>query len=240
MNIKIKGLSKEYRNVHALSDVDLEIEKGSCFALLGPNGSGKSTLIKCILGLVIPDSGEVEVDGNGYPAGMSAALEKSGYMPQSPDFPENIHVGELIDLFQSLGKKAADNRDSLMREMGIDHFLKKRFSELSQGMKQKVNLLQCFMTDRELYILDEPTASLDPLNAYFLKNKILEARKKGSTILFTSHIMKEVEEMADKLCLLVDGKLILCGSPAYLLEKESAASLEDALVKEWKALEHKY
>ncbi len=219
----------------ALCAVDLEIKGPVNFALLGPNGSGKSTMIKCLLGLVIPDSGTIAVDGVEYPSGMPGALARTGYMPQSPDFPENLRVEELIDLFNSLSADPPVHRDELLKDLGINGFLKKRFHDLSRGMKQKINLLQCFMSERELYILDEPTASLDPLNAYYLKNRISDCRKRGAAVLFTSHIMKEVEELSEELCLMLEGKIITRGKPDAIIKKSGSANLEEALVREWKA-----
>jgi Cu-processing system ATP-binding protein len=232
MHIEFSGISKSYGSASVLKGINLEIESGSCFALLGPNGSGKTTLLKSLLGFVLPDAGTIQIDGASYPAAMPDFLNRAGYMPQQPLFPENLRIPELIDLFRNISAVPAVRFEKIFAELGISAFSNKRFHELSQGMKQKINLLQCFMFDRDCYILDEPTASLDPVNAYYLKNKILEFKKENKTILFTSHIMKEVEQVADKVCLILDGQLSFCMDVALICQ--SGEDLEAALIRIWK------
>ncbi len=238
MEIRIEELNKHYGKQRVLHDVSLKINPGVCFALLGPNGSGKSTLIKSLLGLVLPDNPEaVFVDGKPYPESREGLVTHCGYMPQIPDFPENLRVRELASLLEELAGTESPHAQKLILELGIQDFLEKKCGELSQGMRQKVNILQALMYDRDLYILDEPTASLDPMNAYYLKTRVRELRAQGRTILFTSHIMKEVEELADELCLLVDGRSILAGKPADL--SRGKTDLEEAIVEIWRGHEQK-
>jgi Cu-processing system ATP-binding protein len=226
MRIEIQELNKHYGKQRVLHDVSLKISTGACFALLGPNGSGKSTLIKSLLGLVLPDNPEaISVDGHPYPLSRQTLVRRCGYMPQIPEFPDNLRVRELVSLLEEIDA-----------DLGIDAFSDKKCGELSQGMRQKVNILQALMYDRDLYILDEPTASLDPMNAYFLKEKVRELHRAEKTILFTSHIMKEVEELADDLCLFVDGKSILAGKPSEL---SRGGNLEDSIVEIWRSHEQK-
>ncbi len=230
--IRIKNLSKTYGKRPALREVSLEIRQGSLFALLGPNGSGKSTLLKSLLGLVVPDPGsEIHV-------GSLSALEDSSYrdlmayMPQIPAFPANVKVGEILDLLESLTGEAPF-REELVRELGVDRFLDRTFGHLSQGMKQKVNIVQCFSLRRDLIVIDEPTAGLDPGVAFFLKGLIRKRKREGATVLFTSHIMAEVEELADSMALLQEGRRILATSPGALKEERGASTLEEAIRHYW-------
>ena len=237
MRIEIQELNKHYGRQRVLHDVSLKISTGACFALLGPNGSGKSTLIKSLLGLVLPDNPEaISVDGHPYPLSRQTLVRRCGYMPQIPEFPDNLRVRELVSLLEEIDGDQAPHAESLTADLGIAAFSEKKCGELSQGMRQKVNILQALMYDRDLYILDEPTASLDPMNAYFLKEKVRELHRAEKTILFTSHIMKEVEELADDLCLLVDGRSILAGKPSEL---SRGGNLEDSIVEIWRSHEQK-
>lgn len=238
MNIEIFELNKRYGKSRALHDVSLKIPAGICFALLGPNGSGKTTLIKALLGLVLPENPEaISVNGERYPAACRSLVLRCGYMPQVPDFPEHLRVRELAELLEEVAGFKAPNAEKLVQDLRIADFWGKKIGELSQGMRQKVNILQALMYDRELYILDEPTASLDPMNAYFLKARIRELRNQGRTVLFTSHVMKEVEELADELCLLVDGRSILHGKQSEICRP--GLGLEESIVAIWREHEQK-
>lgn len=238
MNIEIFELNKVYGKSRVLHDVSLTVRPGSCFALLGPNGSGKTTLIKSLLGLVLPENPDaIAVDGQKYPGACRSFVLRCGYMPQIPDFPEHLRVSELCGLLEEVAGYKAPNAEKLVSDLRITEFWNKKLGELSQGMRQKVNILQALMYDRELYILDEPTASLDPMNAYFLKSQVRELRSAGKTVLFTSHVMKEVEELADELCLLVDGRSILHGRQSEICKP--GMSLEESIVSIWRDHEQK-
>lgn len=238
MNIQVFELNKKYGKSRALHDVSLSVPAGTCFALLGPNGSGKTTLIKSLLGLVLPENPDaVSIDGQKYPAACRSFVLRCGYMPQIPDFPEHLKVKELSGLLEEVAGFEAPNAETLVQELRITEFWNKKIGELSQGMRQKVNILQALMYEREIYILDEPTASLDPMNAYFLKSKIRELRSAGRTVLFTSHVMKEVEELADELCLLVDGRSILHGKQSEICRP--GMGLEESIVAIWRDHEQK-
>lgn len=238
MKIEIFELNKRYGKSRVLHDVTLSIPPGCAYALLGPNGSGKTTLIKSLLGLVLPENPEaIAIDGAQYPAACRSFVLRTGYMPQIPDFPEHLRVSELALLLEELAGYAAPNAPELMEELRINRFSHKKLGELSQGMRQKVNILQALMYEREFYILDEPTASLDPMNAYYLKTKIRQLRAQGRTVLFTSHVMKEVEELADELCLLVDGRSIVKGRQSEIVKP--GLGLEESIVALWRDHEQK-
>jgi Cu-processing system ATP-binding protein len=234
--IQIKNLSKTYKKQRVLKGIDLTIPHGSFFSLLGPNGSGKTTLLKSILGTVIPDRGsEILIQGKTIQGNDHYKRELS-YMPQSPKFPAHLKVKEMIRLIRQLRKQRPVHQDQLIQDLGIHLFWNKPLGELSGGMTQKVNILQCFMFDTPICILDEPTLGLDPQITFYLKQWVKKQNKKGKTILFTSHIMAEVEELADRMALLVEGKLYTVIAPDQMKKEKGAASLEEALHQFWKSV----
>jgi Cu-processing system ATP-binding protein len=160
-------------------------------------------------------------------------LYEIGYMPQTPLFPQNLKVKEILEILETLEKKKPIFKEKIKEELEIEKFENKFFGELSGGMKQKVNILQCFSSEKKLYIIDEPTASLDPHISFYLKNLLKERKTMGSSILFTSHIMSEVDEIADRVVVMVEGKLILHETPGEILAKSKASNMEEALRSFW-------
>lgn len=204
--INLKNINKSYGKFHVLKSINLNIEKGQIIALMGPNGSGKTTLLKCILGLVIANSGEIKVDGVSIKNNFEYR-HKIGYMPQTAYFPENIKVKDVIQIIKEIrGEKSATDFE-LYDYYGIENFTDKKISSLSQGMKQKVSSALTFMFDSEILILDEPTAGLDPLSAEYMKLKIKKEKEKGKLIIITTHILNEVEELSDRMIYLLDGEV---------------------------------
>jgi Cu-processing system ATP-binding protein len=199
-------------------------------AVVGPNGAGKTTLIKILLGLARPDGGEVLFDGEpvsddpGYRA-------RVGYMPQIARFPENLTGAELLEMLQDLrGGAAIDRVDAeLVEEFGLADQLRKPLRTLSGGTRQKVNAVMAFLFGPDLLVLDEPTAGLDPVSSGVLKDKILSARAAGKTLILTSHVMSELEELADDVAFLLDGKVCFVGPVADLKRATRQVSLERAL-----------
>ncbi|MFO1519845.1 MAG: ABC transporter ATP-binding protein [bacterium] len=234
--IEIKNLSKTYKKQKVLDSVHLTIPSGHLFSLMGPNGSGKTTLLKSLLGTVIPDAGSgICINGHST-RGRDDYKAELCYMPQSPQFPFHLKVRELVELIGRLRKQKGPHRERLIDELNIGPFWNKALGELSGGMTQKVNILQCFMFEAPIYILDEPTQGLDPQVAYFLKQWIIRLHQDGKTIVFTSHVMAEVDELADRMALLVEGKLYTVISPFELKRQKNAASLEEALHLFWKTV----
>ena len=152
-----------------------------------------------------------------------------GYMPQQPDFPNNLKVSEIMETFEYITPGEPVYKDMLLKELSIHTFLHKKFGELSGGMKQKVNIYQCFMYKRNLLVLDEPSASLDPDMSHYLKELILKRKKEGSTVIFTSHVLSEVENFSDRFVLLQDGKLKVQDTPPKFIAKYNTDTLEHAL-----------
>ena len=231
--IEIQNLNKNYRTQKVLSQVGLKIPNSCLFALLGPNGSGKTTLLKSILGIVLPTpGGKILLEGVSI-LGTKDYKDRTGYMSQAPKFPPHLKVCELMQLFARLRQQKPVYQESLLQDLNITPFWGKAIGELSGGMLQKVNILQCFMFENALYILDEPTSGLDPHTAFYLKQLLRKKKDQGHTLVFTSHIMSEVEELADLLALLVEGKVYTVTSPKELKQQRNNRNLEEALHQFW-------
>jgi Cu-processing system ATP-binding protein len=225
--IQIENLYKKFGRNQVLSNLDLDIHGRGIFAVLGPNGSGKTTLIKCILGMVVPSSGEIEVQGSTIKKNWKYRQEIN-YLPQIANFPGNLKVKELIRMIKDLRQKDSMEED-LIKLFGLDPFLDKKLSTLSGGTKQKVNIVLTFMFDCPLIILDEPTTGLDPASLIKLKELLLKEKNKGKTILITTHIMQFVEEMSDEIVYLLEGNIFFKGTVEQLKSKTNQTDFEHAI-----------
>lgn len=225
--IRIKGLHKKFGPLTVLDDLDLEINSGGIYAILGPNGSGKTTLIKSILGMVIPNSGEIYYKDQ-LVLKQWAYRSTIAYLPQIANFPHNLTVLELIKMVKNL-REVDSREDRLIDQFGLTPFLDKKLGNLSGGTKQKVNLVLTFMFESDLIILDEPTTGLDPVVLVELKKIIQEEKNKGKTILLTTHIMSLVDEIADEVVFLLDGKIYFNGNVDTLKAEAQEINLEKAI-----------
>lgn len=238
--IRIEGLTKRFGTLEVLRDLDLEIAPGRVTAILGPNAAGKSTLIKCILGLVRPDGGRIRIAGETL-NGSWRYREQIGYMSQEGRFPENLTTREVIDLIVDLrassapssSTSSAEDPSNLDRELipafDLEPEMEKRVGHLSGGTRQKLAAVLAFLFAPEILILDEPTAGLDPVASSRLKDKIGRVRDDGRTVLLTSHLMSEVDELADHLVFLQEGTIRFEGSPDELKSRTGEALLERAI-----------
>ncbi len=225
--IEITDLHKRFGKLIVLDGLDLEIKSGGIFAILGPNGSGKTTLIKSILGMVIPNSGEIKIDDRSV-LKQWKYRNQINYLPQIANFPANLTVKELIAMVKNLRPK--ESKDSTLIELfSLEPFLDKKLGNLSGGTKQKVNIVLTFMFDSELIILDEPTTGLDPISLIHLKEIIQNEKSRGKTILITTHIMSFVEEVADEIVFLLDGEIYFKGSTKDLKSQTNQPDLEHAI-----------
>lgn len=225
--IEINNLYKKFGKLSVLDGLDLEIKSGGIFAILGPNGSGKTTLIKSVLGMVIPDSGEIKIDNNSV-LNQWNYRNQINYLPQIANFPANLTVNELLAMVKNLRPKAANEKE-LISVFGLESFLDKKLGNLSGGTKQKVNIVLTFMFDSDLIILDEPTTGLDPIALIHLKEIIQSEKEKGKTLLITTHIMSLVDEIADEIVFLLDGNIYFKGSVDQLKTQTGQTSLERAI-----------
>lgn len=225
--VSVKNLHKKFGKNQVLKGLDLEISEGGIFAVLGPNGSGKTTLIKSILGMVIPNKGEISVLDENIKKN-SDYRHQIDYLPQIANFPSNLKVKELIKMIKDLrGHTSEDLR--LIELFRLEPFLDKKLGNLSGGTKQKVNLVLTFMFDCPLIILDEPTTGLDPISLIRLKDLIQAEKAKGKTILITSHIMSFVEEVSDEIVFLLEGQIYFKGSIDALKTKTNQPNFEHAI-----------
>ena len=210
-----------------LKGIDLSISPGSVTAVLGPNGSGKTTLLKCILGMVIPDRGRIQVFNEPI-CGHCGYRKEIGYLPQIARFPENLTAGELIRMVKDLRRQHADE-SKLVSTFRLEPFLKKRLRYLSGGTRQKINVVLAFLFDSRILILDEPTAGLDPLAVIQLKELIREHRSRDKTIIVTTHILPLVEEVAERVIFLMEGIVYFDGTVKELMERFEEETFERAI-----------
>jgi Cu-processing system ATP-binding protein len=204
--ISVRKMHKKFGKLEVLKDFNLEFEFGKSYALMGPNGSGKTTLIKILLGMVIPDSGVVEVMGESI-QNSYAYRSNIGYMPQIGRYPENIRMGQLIRMMQDMRPDCKSLDLDLLQAFGLDEMKDKTMHTLSGGTRQKVSAALAFMFQAPILILDEPTAGLDPIAVEILKNKIQKERANGKLILITSHILSELDEISDHAIYIHDGQV---------------------------------
>jgi Cu-processing system ATP-binding protein len=209
--IKINDLSKRYGNLNVLKSIDFELDNGKVYAIVGPNASGKTTLIKCILGLVKPDYGVIEIN-NEKINGQCQYRRNIGYMPQMARFPENLSAKEVLHLVRDIRGNPEKTDTELLEKFKIENELEKPLKNLSGGTKQKISAILAFLFKPQTLILDEPTAGLDPIASSILKDKIFNEKEQGKTFIITSHIMSEVEELATEIIFLLDGKIYFQGS----------------------------
>ena len=225
--IEFKNLHKSFGKLVVLNDLDLNINEGGIFAILGPNGSGKTTLIKCLLGMVIPHKGKITYNNKSV-LGKWDYRNDLNYLPQIANFPPNLTVKELMEMVKNLRPKQS-NEEDLIKLFGLDDSLQKKLGNLSGGTKQKVNIVLTFMFDSDLIILDEPTNGLDPIALIHLKELIQKEKTKGKTILITTHIMSFVNEVADEIVFLLDGKIYFKGTVDELKKQTNNDNLEHAI-----------
>lgn len=226
--IEVQNLRKQFGPLPVLQGLSGRFEPGRVTAVLGPNGAGKTTLIKCILGLVRPDAGEVRFNGQPL-AGDWQYRREIGYMPQAAHFPENLAAAELFRFLKHLRGNPQWMDETLVEALHLGPELHKPFRTLSGGTRQKVSAVTAFLFNPATLILDEPTAGLDPVASSCVKDHILRARAAGRTVLLTSHLMSEVDELADHLLFLSEGRVWLEGSPADVKARTGAGTLERAV-----------
>ncbi len=233
--IEIRNLTKKYGKFEVLKSINLDIKNNQIISLMGPNGSGKTTLIKSVLGLVIPECGDIIINGINTKSDF-IYRKQIGYMPQTAYFPENLKVSEVIQIIKEIRKTEVDYDFELYETLNIENFSGKKISALSQGMKQKVSCAITFLFNPSILILDEPTAGLDPISAEILKNKILSESEKGKLILFTTHILNEVKELSNRMIFLLDGEVLFEKN----IERISSGFESDTIFNELRELRKYY
>ncbi len=225
--IKIENLNKAYKKNQVLKDINLELDSNKIIAILGPNGSGKTTLIKSILGLVIPQKGNIIFNGHSI-IGEWEYRNEISYLPQIANFPENLKVSELIALVKDIRQQDVKEQ-SLIQYFKLEEELNKPLRNLSGGTRQKVNMVLAFMLDSPVIILDEPTVGLDPVAISRFKALLKDEKTKGKLIIFTTHIMGLVQEIADEIIFLLEGNIYFQGSVEELINQNGSSKLESAI-----------
>ncbi len=217
--ITISNVNKHFGKLEVLKSIQVDFQAGKSYAMIGANGSGKTTLIKSILGMVIPDKGAIFVNGKSIRNDWTYR-HLIGYMPQIGRYPDQMKIGQIFDMIRDLRPNQTSLDEDLIKEFKLDQMKDKRMHTLSGGTRQKVSASLAFLFDPPILILDEPTAGLDPIAVESLKSKILSKSNENKTVLITSHIMSDLDELSSQLVYLEDGK-ILFNDSIDLLKKET-------------------
>ena len=236
MTIEIKNLSKLYRNILAVKNLNFKINKGSIVGLLGPNGCGKTTTIGMILGLIKPTTGSVVIDGKNIENenNRTKILEKVNFISPYVELPKKLTVEENLKVYGKMYgvNNLQDKISDLMKELNLTEFKKRKTGELSSGQKNRVSLAKSLINDPEILLLDEPTASLDPDVGDYIRSYIENfASKKGTTILLASHNMNEVERLCSEVMMMKNGNIIDKGTCSSLINKHGRKNLEETFLK---------
>lgn len=211
--VELEGVQKNYDQFVAVDKLSFKIEQGSVFGLLGPNGAGKTSTIRMMIGITAPDSGTITVFGR--PFGREC-LRKVGYLPEERGLYKKMKMlDQLIFLGELHGIPATTARERAIEwcnRLEISEKLASKVEELSKGMQQKIQFIAALLHDPDFIIMDEPFAGLDPVNSDLLKNVLLDLKKRGKTILFSTHRMDQVEKLCESICLINRGKAVLQGN----------------------------
>jgi Cu-processing system ATP-binding protein len=228
--IEARNVSKSFGRLRVLDDLSLSIKPKRITGLIGPNAAGKTTLAKIILGLTKPDSGTILFDG--VPIGADDEYRsRIGYMPQMARYPENLSPRELVEMLTDLRRSAAPVDEGLTTAFDFGDALDKPLRTLSGGTRQKVNAVIAFLFSPDLLILDERTAGLDPVASGILKDKVLSDKAAGKTFLMTSHIMSELDELADDIAFINEGRVAFSGAVSELKRVTRQSNIERAVAE---------
>ena len=231
--IHVNGLSKRFAGQEVVRNLSFSVPRGQILGLLGPNGAGKSTTLHLLLGLTHPSSGSIRVFGTELSRNRRSILSRVNFSSAYTSLPTNLSVWENLNIFAKLYGVRAPRRKvhELLELFEIPHALHALTGALSSGQLTRVNLCKAFLNDPEILFLDEPTASLDPDIASRVRRTLLRIhRERGATLIYTSHDMQEVQRMCQRVLFLSRGRIIRDGSPKEIVDRDSAASLEDMFI----------
>jgi ABC-2 type transport system ATP-binding protein len=216
--LSVRGLSKRYGRIEALTDVDLEVDEGELVGLLGPNGAGKSTLVKIACGLVRASRGDAAVCG--ARAGSPAARASLGYLAELFRFPGWATADEVLELHQRLAGSTGGvaERSRLLELVALADARDRRVETMSKGMQQRLGIAQALVAQPRLLLLDEPTSALDPVGRRTVRELLEELRRRGVSVLLNSHLLSEVELVCDRVAILLGGRIVAAGTTAELAE----------------------
>jgi len=219
--VSCRDLRKHYPDVKAVDGIDLEVLRGECFGLLGPNGAGKTTTIEILEGLNTPDGGEVRILGLSWERDERELRERVGVSLQETQLAEKITVYETVRLFRSFYRNGPDP-DDLLRSLSLDEKRDARVGKLSGGQKQRLAVACALVGEPDILFLDEPTTGLDPQSRLQLWDVVADFRKRGGTVLLTTHYMEEAERLCDRIAIVDHGKRIALGTPQELIARLEA------------------
>jgi ABC-2 type transport system ATP-binding protein len=237
--IAVRRLTKRYGTTVAALEIDFEVQDGEIFGLIGPNGAGKTTVLECILGLIRPDSGEISVRGIDVRAQPALAKEKLGAQLQTSALPDAMTPRQALKLCGAFFARPA-SPEALIQQFDLHDKADLRYASLSTGQKQRLALALAFVSQPEVVVLDEPTASLDPAARRELHALIAAQRAAGRTIVFTTHYLDEARSLCDRVALMAAGRLVAVDTPANLIARSgvplrlgirTAAALPEAAVR---------
>jgi Cu-processing system ATP-binding protein len=228
--IRINNLKKAFGLHQVLKGLDLTIPEGQATGIVGPNGAGKTTLIKTMLGLVKADSGDISINDI-HLNGNYNYRRDIGYMPQQARYPEQMIVSELLQFIEDLRGEEAVYKHELINEFKLQPELQKQLRVLSGGNKQKVGATLAMMFNPAILFFDEPTAGLDPRSSFIFKERIQKEKEAGKTVLITSHIMSELEQLVDHVIFILEGEIKYYGKIEDLLKENRQERLEGAIAK---------
>jgi lipooligosaccharide transport system ATP-binding protein len=222
--IHIEHLHKFYGDLHIVNDLSLSVERGECYGLLGPNGAGKTTTLRMLLGITVPDRGNISLCSEPIPLRARHARAQIGVIPQfdnlDPDFTvrENLLVyGRYFGIYS---KKLNWKIDELLSFVHLEHKIDAKVGELSGGMKRRLSLARALVNDPDVLILDEPTTGLDPQARHLIWERLRSLVADGKTILITTHFMEEAERLCDRVCIIENGTKVVEGSPRALIDAQ--------------------
>ncbi|WP_106058377.1 ABC transporter ATP-binding protein [Clostridium vincentii] len=223
--IKVEDLAFSYTDKPFLENINFQVEKGEIFGFLGPSGAGKSTLQKVLTGLLTSYSGSAVVNGMESKKHDNSFYEKIGVDFEFPSLYEKLTAKQNLEFFGSLYKKRDRSIDELLERVGLQNDSDKKVSAYSKGMKSRLNFIKSLLHEPNILFLDEPTSGLDPTNNRKLKDIILEEKKKGTTIILTTHNMEDATELCDRVAFIVDGKVKALDTPHNLIMRKGASKI---------------
>jgi Cu-processing system ATP-binding protein len=224
------NINKRFGKLTVLNNVSVSCNRGECIALIGPNGSGKTTLIKTILGMVVPDSGFISFNGQNIMHHW-AYRAQIGYMPQIGRYPDNMTIGQVIDMMRDIRQPQLPLDEELIESFQLRAMYSKRMRTLSGGTRQKVSASLAFLFQPQVLILDEPTAGLDPLSTEILKEKIRREKEMGKLVMITSHVLSELDDLVTQVIYMQDGEVRFHQTLVQLQERTGEARLTKAIAR---------
>ncbi len=224
--LEFEGVSKSFAEKNVIRDISFSVEQGEIFGLLGPNGAGKTTLIRLLLDIIKPDSGEIRVFGGSLSA---AAKDRIGYLPEERGLYRKTKLLDMLVYLAQLKnvprKEAQANAEALLKSLDLYEHRGKKVEELSKGMQQKIQFLSAVIHEPELIILDEPFSGLDPMSTKAIKDKILEYRNTGRTVILSTHMMEQAQKLCDRILMLNKGERVLYGTVSGIRKEHGKNSL---------------